>query len=410
MKRLVLLALTTACMVLCASCSRNVAQDGPRVVDGCATVMEYDWMIGPFTKRLDVNPCLGPDSTFVFHDPIRDAEVSWHSLNAYNPAAIVKDGKVYLLFRAEDHLGKYHGTSRVGLAVSEDGYHFTTYPEPVVFPDKDEYEGIEWEGGCEDPRIVESREGTYYLYYTAYNGNSVLLSCAESKDLVNWTKRGPIFAKALDGKYSTIWSKSGAVVCQQEGEHFYPVKIKGKYWMYWGESNIYAATSDDLVNWTPVEFVCECPAIPNKKISIVDFDGTIPQFKETRTLFPVVAPRCPGFDELLCEPGPQALLTEKGIILIYNGFGPDEQNDGRVYAGEQLLLDRNDPTQVLVRTTLPFITPSEPYDFWRFSKNTKSGNVFLENLVYFNGKYMMYYGAGDHEVAIAETAETDIII
>ncbi len=29
-------------------------------------------------------------------------------------------------------------------------------------------------------------------------------------------------------------------------------KINGKYWMYWGESNIYAAVSDNLVDWIPL--------------------------------------------------------------------------------------------------------------------------------------------------------------
>ena len=27
--------------------------------------------------------------------------------------------------------------------------------------------------------------------------------------------------------------------------------------MYWGESDIYAATSDDLIHWTPVEFLAD---------------------------------------------------------------------------------------------------------------------------------------------------------
>ena len=56
-----------------------------------------------------------------------------------------------------------------------------------------------------------------------------------------------------------------------------------------------------------------------------------------------------------------------------------------------------------MRTTRPFIWPTESYDIWRWSKNGKSGNVFLENLVYFKGRYLMYYGAADHEGAIAAT-------
>lgn len=363
--------------------------------------MEYDWMIGPFVKRLDANPCLKPDKNATFFDPIRQKEVHWQNVNAYNPAAIVKDGKVYLLFRAEDDLGKYNGTSRIGLAISEDGYNFVCEPEPVIYPDNDEFKSIEWEGGCEDPRVIESREGKYYIYYTSYEGTTALLCCAVSDDLKQWKKYGPIFRKALNGKYANLWSKSGAVVCKQEGEHFYPVKIRGKYWMYWGESNIYAATSDDLINWEPVEYLADGTDI-NRSRRIVDDQIPENATNDQKVLMPVIMPRTDDYDGYLCEPGPQALLTDDGIVLIYNGKGDNPDRDGIFYSGGQLLLDPQNPTCVIMRTTKPFIWPTESYDIWRWSKNKKSGNCFLENLVYFKGKYMMYYGAADHEVAIAE--------
>ena len=38
------------------------------------------------------------------------------------------------------------------------------------------------------PRIVETKDGRYFLYYTSYNGKVALLCCAESTDLVHWEK------------------------------------------------------------------------------------------------------------------------------------------------------------------------------------------------------------------------------
>ena len=76
-------------------------------------------------------------------------------------------------------------------------------PEPVLYPEKDEFSVYEWEGGCEDPRIVETKDGRYFLYYTSYNGKVALLCCAESTDLVHWKKHGPIFKDAMNGKYKT---------------------------------------------------------------------------------------------------------------------------------------------------------------------------------------------------------------
>lgn len=202
----------------------------------------------------------------------------------------------------------------------------------------------------------------------------------------------------LNRKYAGLWSKSGAVVCKQEGEHFYPVRLNGQYWMYWGESNIHAAVSDDLINWTPIEYVAD-GSDPAHSRRIID--DQIPETctAKEKVLLPVITPRTGDYDGYLCEPGPQALLTEHGIVLIYNSKGDNPGRDGIYYAGGQLLLDPKNPTCVIMRTTRSFIWPTESYDIWRWSKNGKPRNVFLENLVYFKGRYLMYYSAADHEVA-----------
>ena len=167
---------------------------------------EYSWMLGPFEKAAEANPCLVPNAVSRFFCPVQEKELGWEAKDVFNPAAVVKDDRVYLLYRAEDHEGKYAGTSRIGLAVSDDGLHFTTMPEPVLYPEKDEFSVYEWEGGCEDPRIVETKDGRYFLYYTSYNGKVALLCCAESTDLVHWEKPGPIFKDAMKGNYKNLWS------------------------------------------------------------------------------------------------------------------------------------------------------------------------------------------------------------
>ena len=64
---------------------------------------------------------------------------SWEAKDVFNPAAIVRDGRVHLLYRAEDFsgAGQWNGTSRIGLATSEDGLHFTRDAEPIVSPSED---------------------------------------------------------------------------------------------------------------------------------------------------------------------------------------------------------------------------------------------------------------------------------
>ena len=70
--------------------------------------------------------------------------------NVLNPSAVVKDGKVHLIYRAQDQ----KMTSRIALATSEDGIHFTKEAAPIFFPDNDAYVGLRslWRGrrpqGC----------------------------------------------------------------------------------------------------------------------------------------------------------------------------------------------------------------------------------------------------------------------
>jgi predicted GH43/DUF377 family glycosyl hydrolase len=145
-----------------------------------------DWMLGPFQREDAANPCLTPSPTALFDCPVRGETVRWEEKDVFNPAAVVRDGKVYLLYRAEDTVGRHADTSRIGLAESDDGLAFRRRPTPVLYPDHDAMHEYEWEGGCEDPRIVEDDAGTYYLTYTAYDGRTARLAVATSRELVQW--------------------------------------------------------------------------------------------------------------------------------------------------------------------------------------------------------------------------------
>ena len=207
---------------------------------------DSSWALLDFIKADSLNPILVPDSTQSFQCPIAKKTVHWEERNVLNPSAVVRDGKVYLLYRAQDH----NMTSRLGLAVSDDGLHFTKRPEPVLFPGEDSMKIYEWKGGIEDPRLVESEDGTYFLTYTSYDGKVARLCLASSKDLLTWTKHGLVLG---EGKYNDTWSKSGAIIARQEGHRMVATKINGKYWMYFGDTDLFMASSDDLVHWEVAE-------------------------------------------------------------------------------------------------------------------------------------------------------------
>ena len=348
------------------------------------------WALLPFTKVDSVNPVLTPGKGR-FSDPITHREIAWEEKDVFNPATVVKDGKLYLLYRAQDRVGHPAGTSRIGLASSTDGLHFTRSEVPVLYPNNDDQKKYEWEGGCEDPRVVEDEKGVYYMTYTAFDGKQARLLIATSADLQQWTKHGAVFAAAYQGKYKDLWSKSGSIVSRYENGRVIATRVAGKYWMYWGDQNIWAATSDDLLNWTPVEMAAgEQPPIPLRGQAL-----NMPKLKI------VVPTRAKRFDSDLVESGPPAMLTDSGILLIYNGrnipaIGDTSLPEG-TYAGGQVLMDRNDPTRVIHRLEHYFIRPQQPYEI-----TGQVGQVcFLEGLANFQGKWFLYYGTADSKIAVA---------
>lgn len=105
--------------------------------------VQSNWEIGPFIKQDAENPILIPNPELVFLDPVSGEETAFEARNVLNPSAVVKDGKVHLIYRAQDQ----KMTSRIALATSEDGIHFTKEKEPIFFPKKDDMLVYEAFGG-----------------------------------------------------------------------------------------------------------------------------------------------------------------------------------------------------------------------------------------------------------------------
>lgn len=205
--------------------SKNSTQDDPNYKAPIFPLLGFE--------QYKNNPIMGPNPGN-----------GWESKYLYNPAAMVIDNKVILLYRAQnDSL-----ISAIGLAWSYDGYNFTRYNKPVFYP-SEPYESK----GTEDPRLIRVN-GTFYMTYTGYNGSQAQLCMATSENLIDWKKWGPILPDCTDVVYRYDdmlndnrpregWSKSGAIA---------PEKVNGLYQMQWGDSYLYAANSTDLIHWNYV--------------------------------------------------------------------------------------------------------------------------------------------------------------
>src|SRR6185436_9997326 len=224
----------------------------------------YSPRLGPFDRLNEGRPILSPQGD------------GFESAGVFNPA-VVRDGdRVVMLYRAQDK----HGISRLGYATSTDGVTFTREVAAVLSPDAEYERG----GGVEDPRLVRI-EGLWYLTYTAYNGKDAQLALATSRDLRRFDRRGVIMP-ANRGRWNVHWTKSGAIL---------PERVNGKYWMYYmaDAAGAYDQTgvawSTDLRSWNEA---LDHPVLPRRR---------------------------GFFDSRVVEPGPPPLVTDDGILLIYNG-------------------------------------------------------------------------------------------
>lgn len=146
--------------------------------------------------------------------------------------------------------------------------------------------------------------------------------------------------------------------------------------MYWGVPEVYLATSENLTDWKPVE----------------NSEGELKA---------VLSPRDGHFDSWLVEAGPPALIAEDRILVIYNA-GNDGENGDRsipdsVYTGGQALFDLNQPEKLLDRLDKPFIQPEKDYEK---SGQYESGTTFLEGLIHYDNKWLIYYGTADSRVGV----------
>ena len=296
-----------------------------------------DFPVGPF-EDYPGNPILIPSKGF-------------QSRAVYNPTVIKEEGRFWMLYRAETEDGL---TGRIGITQSSDGFNFIPHPGPVLSPNEDFDRG-----GCEDPRVVKVGD-IHFLFYVGnsrkYHVSNICL--ATSKDLLHWKKHGPVL-ETRQGTWDSGQLKAGVIV---------PEKIDGSYLMYFmGEarpwvSAIGIACSDDLYHW------------------------------EEPLHQPILLPRDGFFDSQGIEPGPNPIITDEGILLIYNGWGED-----CIYKTGGVLLSKENPTNVLKRTDEPILNLSQDY-----GRKYRTGNhCVAEGVIRHNNQWFLYYGAADRFVCMA---------
>jgi predicted GH43/DUF377 family glycosyl hydrolase len=251
--------------------------------------------------------------------------------------------------------------SRIGYAISADGIRWNRLRQPILQPsDGSDARGIE------DPRIVEI-EGTFYMTYTAYGreasgagapthlGGGILPMIARSHNLITWERIGAL-VRGEDNKDHVL----------------FPRKINGRFVaLHRRWPQVWLAASDDLLTW-----------------------------REER-MAAIYAPRPDNdWDSLSVGNNGAPIETEHGWLVLNHAYGPE-----RIYRIGVLLLDLDDPSQVIHRPMQPIFWPEE---LWELRGDVpqvvfSNANPVVDGLVY------VYYGGGDHVIGLATCRLDDLL-
>jgi predicted GH43/DUF377 family glycosyl hydrolase len=285
-------------------------------------------------KRFEGNPILKPTGKHY-----------WESRAVFNAAAISIDKQIHLLYRAMGN----DNISRIGYAVSSDGYHIDErLPDPIFSP------LMETENeGCEDPRLT-LMDDSLIMTYTAFGDyafHKVYQIALTSIPISNFLARQ--------------WSWGKRHLClpgiRNKDRVIFPKKINGEYVMLLRfEPDICVARSDNIELWHKFEFV--------------------------------MGPRLNSWDSWKVGAAGVPIELNEGWLFIYHGV-----DYSKVYRLGVALLDKKHPEQVIYRGKYPILSPEKDYERLGDVPNV----VFSCANIVMDDKVLVYYGGADSVLCVA---------
>lgn len=199
-------------------------------------------------------------------------------------------------------------------------------------------------------------DGAYYILYNAFGNYGYRLALARTEDFESVERIGLI---------SEPDTKAGVL---------FPNKIKGRYARLErpSDGSIWLTYSDDLLHWGGSELV--------------------------------ISPRGGFWDESRIGAGATPIEIKHGWLVLY--YGVKETLGGPIYRIGAVILNREEPTEIVGRTNIPILSPRENYE--------RIGDV--PNLVFptgaladNDGNLKIFYGAANSCVCVGTTTIEKIV-
>ena len=322
---------------------------------------------------------------------LEPTSLSFENKAVLNPACIEANGITYLFYRA---IGE-NNISSIGTCQLEGKTVIKRLTHPILFPEHD-YE----KKGVEDPRIT-LLAGTYYLFYTAYDGKNALISYATSKDLVHFAKQGLISPKISYDEAGDIFRVSKKV-----RERY--TKFEMLYKERWGKDVLLFEKDASLF---PQKFSSKFALFHRilPGIQIIYFNNFSELTKDRwrdyfRNLgdFIVLDPLF-WFENHHIGGGCPPIETKDGWLIIYHAV--EDTPLGKIYHAAAALLDLKNPLKVLGRLKEPLFSPKAPWE----KKGVTNNVVFPTGAVVRGKRLYIYYGAADKLIAAKSLVLSELL-
>lgn len=330
----------------------------PSDLKPCIQGMEISCLLNPGVFRKDGKTYLvlrvaerprqnGEKISFPIYNEKGQIEVL--SFDKSDPDLNLNDPRV-IGYKGRDYLTTL---SYLRIVCSDDDTHFaeTEQMKPIFG------EGFQESFGIEDCRVATMEDG-YFLTFTEVSPVAVGVGLIETQDFQSLKREGMIFPPH---------NKDCALFQEKIGDKYYAFHRPSSPEL--GGNYIWLAESPDRIHWG--RHKC------------------------------IATTRAGKWDSVRVGAGAAPIRTSEGWLEIYHGA--NEQNR---YCLGALLLDLDDPSEVLARSEEPIMEPIAPYE--------QTG--FFGNVVFTNGYYLpnedtirIFYGASDEVICRADFSIKEIL-
>ncbi len=219
------------------------------------------------------------------------------------------------------------------------------------------------EFGIEDARVTRIDQ-TYWITYVAVSRAGAATALASSEDMLTFQRHGLIFAPE---------NKDVVLIPQQINGIYYALHRPNPN-SHFSPPQIWLAQSHDLIHWGGHE-----PLIAGCQLWEGDRIGS----------------------------GAPPILIDEGWLMVYHGCSRCTSDTPRgqvgVYSAGLVLLDRDDPSRVLARSSAPMMSPVNIYETTGFVPNVVFPTAMLRSGENGAGEHIdVYYGSADTCIAFAQ--------